>query len=479
MYRRIFLSLSLAATALCQLDLTSCSSTDLHCIENRISASHILTELPNFVTYPIQDDPFYATPANISQAKPGQILKVEHHTNVSLYDIPPGQSLSRIMYTSVDNSGQVVPATAAILWPFTPKPFRNSDKFPLVAWAHGTSGIVRQCAVSIQRNLQYDFRAVFTLASMGYAVVLADYVGLGSDQAFNYLAFKLHANDVVYSVMAAQSAFPQLSKDWVSFGHSEGGGVAWAIGERQAIRPIPGFLGTIAAAPPPFPIANTAPVGSSVFTAFLAFTISRLNGLNLTAIFNPVPLQVLQYVQSIGGCNDAGFAAFGTFTAEDIYSNTSWPLSQEAVDFARDYSVGSRPLGGPMLIIQGSADTVVIPEGSALGFKNTCASQKNNVSIEYVSVAGQDHNPSLYASQRIWLQWIEDRFNGVKIKPGCQHNNLSSPIGNVQLAERFLVEYEKPWITIYSSTFLPESLQAGHLGFVEPNTSAPTTSRSN
>lgn len=463
-------SLSLAALALAQIDL-SCVSTDLACIENRTRVDQKLTELPNFVTYPIQDDPFYATPANLSFAKPGDILKLEVQSNVTAYDIPPGQSLSRFMYASVDNFGATVPATALILWPFTSKPFNGSSSYPLVAWAHGTSGINRQCAVSNLRNLQYDFRSVFTLANMGYAVVIADYVGLGSDQFFNYLSYKLHANDVVYSVVAAQSVFAQLSANWVSFGHSEGGGVAWAVGERQAFDPVPGFLGTIAAAPPPFPISNTAPVGTSVFTAFLSLTISHLYGLNLSSIFNPVALQALQFVQTIGGCNDAGYAAFANLTADEIYSNTSWPLSQAAVDWATEYSVSGAALGGPMLIIQGSADTVVGTEGSALGFNNTCAAQGNNVSIEYVSVIGQDHNPSMYASQRLWLQWIEDRFNGVVTEPGCTLSNLTSAFANVQLPERFLVEYEKPWITIFSSTFLPESLQAEDLGFVEPGAS--------
>lgn len=466
----MFLSLllSLAATSLAQIDLTSCTATDLPCILNRTQADQALLEIPNFVTYPIQDDPFYATPNNYSSAGPGQILKIELHTNVSSYDVPPGQSISRIMYTSVDENGAIVPATAAILWPFSPKPFKDATTYPIVAWAHGTSGVARQCAVSNIRNLQYDFRSVFTLASMGYAVVIADYVGLGTDQPFNYLAYKLHANDVVYSVKAAQSAFAQLSTEWVSFGHSEGGGVAWAIGERQAVDPIPGFLGTIAAAPPPFPIGNTAPVSSSVFVAFLSLTISHLYGLNVTEIFNPIPLQALRRVISTGGCNDAGYAALATFSAEDIYSNTSWPLSQAAVNFARDYSVSGRALGGPMLIVQGESDTVVGTAGALAGLNSTCTAQGNNVSIEYVSVIGQDHNPSLYASQRVWLQWIEDRFNGLPTQSGCQSWNLSSAIGSVQLPERFTVGYTKPWVTIFSSTFLPASLQAANLGFAPP-----------
>lgn len=458
--------LSFAAASLAQVDLTDCSATDLACIENRTRVDQALIELPNFVTYPIQDDPFYATPANFSSVAPGQIVKLELYTNTTAYDIPPGQSLSRFMYASVDNFGNTVPATAAILWPFTPKSFNGSQSYPLVAWAHGTSGIDRQCAVSNLRNLQYDFRSVFTLANAGYAVVIADYVGLGSDQFFNYLAYKLHANDVVYSVAAAQSVFPQLSKSWVSFGHSEGGGVAWAIGERQAFAPIPGFLGTIAAAPPPYPISTTSSVGTSVFTAFLSFTIAHLYGLNTTAIFNPVPLQALQFVQSNGGCNDAGYAAFANFTPSELYADINWPMSAPAQAFLADYSVGGRALGGPMLILQGSADTVVGTVGSSTAFNATCAAQGSNVSIEYMSVVGQNHNPSMYASQRVWLQWIEDRFNGLATEAGCQNTSLASPFPNVQQPERFLVEFQKPWITIFSSTFLPQEDQAADLGFV-------------
>ncbi|KAK0334704.1 hypothetical protein LTR91_022820 [Friedmanniomyces endolithicus] len=468
----------LALAALCQgqIDI-SCSPSNLSCLENRTKVDQALLEIPNSVTFPIQNDAFYDTPANFTQAKPGQIVKLEPQTNVTAYDVPPGTSLSRFMYASVDEKNQTVPATGIILWPFTPKTFpynplgtAGETKYPLVAWAHGTSGVVRQCAVSNLRNLQYDFRSVFTLANLGYAVVIADYAGLGTDVPFNYLAYKLHANDVVYGVSAAQSVFPELSTDWVSFGHSEGGGVAWAIAERQAISPIPGFLGTIAAAPPPFPIATTSTVSNSVFQAFLSFTIARLYGLDLAAIFRPIPLQALQYVESIGGCNDAGYAAFATFNATDIYSNTSWPMSQPAVDFAADYSVSGKPLGGPLLIVQGSADTVVGTVGAMVGYNATCALPANaQVSVQYVSVNNQDHNPSLYASQRLWLQWIEDRFNRFPLQEGCSMVNESSarPGASVQTAERFLVEYTKPWVTIFTSTFLPSWLWKLDLGYAQ------------
>ena len=129
------------------------------------------------------------------------------------------------------------------------------------------------------------------------------------------------------------------------------------------------------------------------------------------------------------------------------------------MDFFNDYSVSGRPLGGPMLILQGSHDTVVGTAGALAGYNATCTSQGTNVSIDYVSVVGQNHNPSLYASQRVWLQWIEDRFNGVEVEQGCRMSNLTARRAEVQLPERFLVEYTKPWVTIFSETFVPEDEQ--------------------
>jgi hypothetical protein len=126
---------------------------------------------------------------------------------------------------------------------------------------------------------------------------------------------------------------------------------------------------------------------------------------------------------------------------------------QPAKDFLRDYHVSGRPLGGPMLILQGSNDTIVGTAGALAGYNATCS--LNNVSVEYVSVVGQNHNPSLYASQRVWLQWIEDRFNGVEVQEGCSMRNLTSRFGNPQLPERFLVQHEPGWVTIFSETFVP------------------------
>ncbi|KAI4109247.1 MAG: hypothetical protein L6R37_000678 [Teloschistes peruensis] len=87
-------------------------------------------------------------------------------------------------------------------------------------------------------------------------VVAPDYVGLGvektadgRDIVHQYLASPAHASDVFHAAQAAQAAFLQLTSEFVVMGHSQGGGAARAAAQRQAIRPVKGYLGSIAISP--------------------------------------------------------------------------------------------------------------------------------------------------------------------------------------------------------------------------------------
>ena len=113
---------------------------------------------------------------------------------------------------------------------------------------------------SILTPLRHTSKRFFStgkrLALQGYVVVAPDYVALGisktndgEDITLQYLANSAAANDVVYAVQAAQQAFAKLSSDFVVIGHSQGGGAAWGVAERQAVTPIKGYLGAIAVSP--------------------------------------------------------------------------------------------------------------------------------------------------------------------------------------------------------------------------------------
>ena len=114
------------------------------------------------------------------------------------------------------------------------QPQRQPDAtLPLVAWAHGTSGLHGNCRPSHLKTLSLQIDAPFPLALQVYVAVAPDYAGLGVDttadgQVFGhqYIVNPAHANDVFYAVQSAQAAFSELSLQFVMIGHSQGGGAA-------------------------------------------------------------------------------------------------------------------------------------------------------------------------------------------------------------------------------------------------------------
>ena len=80
-----------------------------------------------------------------------------------------------------------------------------------------------------------------------------DFVGLAIQKTANnqnaihqFLANPTNANNAFHAVHAARMAFPQLSQEFVIMGHSQGGGMAWEAAQRQAKRPVKGYLGIVA-----------------------------------------------------------------------------------------------------------------------------------------------------------------------------------------------------------------------------------------
>jgi hypothetical protein len=108
-------------------------------------------EKSQWATGSVYEDPFYSTEGLDASAKPGALLKVEKTTDTSLYSIPATTALSRFVYQSKTLSGSLVPVSAYVLWPSSPR--ISSDGYQVVAWVHGTSGISAENAPSHFKNL--------------------------------------------------------------------------------------------------------------------------------------------------------------------------------------------------------------------------------------------------------------------------------------------------------------------------------------
>ncbi|KAL8768741.1 MAG: hypothetical protein Q9209_005159 [Squamulea sp. 1 TL-2023] len=375
----------------------------------------------------VEDDDFYHVPSNTTDLPAGTLLKLEIFTNTSLYTLPPQTALSRIIFQSEDFNGSLVPVSAFIQWPYSPRVVANGT-YPIVAWAHGTSGAFPACAPSHFRNLANDFSAPFTLALQGYVVVAPDYAGLGVPRTADgrptihqYLASQAAANDLLYAVEAAQSAFPQLSEGFVVMGHSQGGGAAWAAAERQAKIPVAGYLGAVVISPLTNFIeilqVGFAPLGVETALAIAAAGIAlAMHGIrtvfpnfDVREILTSAGISRLDILERVQGCNSVAAALFTSETTPTIQPNV---LDNSYVNVFQDLvTVGGKNITGPMLVLQGTGDTS-IPANITTKYVNLTNEKFPDTAIDYITYEEVEHAPTLYTSQRDWLGWIERRFSG-------------------------------------------------------------------
>ena len=380
----------------------------------------------------VASDAFYSSvPVTSATAAPGTLLKVEAEGNASLYNLPPSTAISRIMFQSETFEGTRVPASAYVLWPYQPR--RQPDgTMPLVAWAHGASGICGDCAPSHLKNLYQHFDAPYPLALQGYVTVAPDYAGLGvyktaggESIVHQFLANPAHANDVFYSVQAAQAAFSQLSSDFVVMGHSQGGGAAWGAAQRQVESPVKGYLGSIALSPVTnvleLPLTDNPLV--PIIGAFMAPGIQSLfHEFQPKDIFREIGWERFQMYRQAGGCNPVAIELMTgiKLLVDDWWSN---PFVRRYVELT---STGGKRIGGPLLVIQGEADP-------NMNFTTTTSAVNKLVQafpdsqLDYVILPGVTHTPSLFASQRLWLDWIAARFAGVEVKAGYRRTQAPEP----------------------------------------------------
>ena len=85
--------------------------------------------------------------------------------------------VARLSYLTTDARGAVVPASGVVRLPDGPRP---GDGWPIISWAHGTSGLGEECGLADSEDLiRSTAPVVEALPDAGYAVVATDYIGLG------------------------------------------------------------------------------------------------------------------------------------------------------------------------------------------------------------------------------------------------------------------------------------------------------------
>ena len=403
-------------------------------------------EASTWANGPASNDPFYQVPEGASKTVPGSMLKVEKDTDTSKYLLPPATALTRFIYQSENLTGGRVPASAFILWPYSPK--SQTDGYPVVAWAHGTSGSSVNCAPSNHKTLWQHFLAPFQLVAQGYVVVGTDYAGLGVDKhesgesiVHQYMACPSHANDVVYAVQAAQKAFPELSQEFVVVGHSQGGGATWAVAQRQVDKPTSGYLGGVAISPATTLIDLPEPFLSVVGVAMSPGLASTFPDFNLADILTGDGQRSLAVVEQSGAGIASGIALLLGADGGAGLMKSNWVQNQHVQKYQAMISNGGKQIANPLLVIHGVNDDRLSSATTTAAVHKTAEAFPES-QLEYVLIPNVTHVPALQASQRLWMDWIADRFAGREVKYQVQHTELSRarPTASYQQEQNWYLE---------------------------------------
>jgi dienelactone hydrolase len=137
----------------------------------------------------------------------------------------------RVTYRTTNAHGRRARSTGTV---FIPRGTPPKGGWPVLSWAHGTSGLGDRCAPSrIGPALpQRDWRYLRRWMREGYAVVASDYAGLGTRGLPAYLHGRSTAHNVVDMVKAGRRLtadrprWQRLSRRWAVLGQSQGGGAA-------------------------------------------------------------------------------------------------------------------------------------------------------------------------------------------------------------------------------------------------------------
>ncbi|KAK4183940.1 Alpha/Beta hydrolase protein [Podospora australis] len=414
---------------------------------------------------PRQDD-FYTLPPLTNTSgplKPGVILKVQPFTDPTAYSIPPNTALSRILYTTTTYNGTVIPASGFVLWPYIPRVFSpKSKKASVVVWTHGTSGWFVDQAPSSHRGMYYANTALFELAELGYAVFAPDYAGLGISKSWDgseivhqYLTAPASAGDALYGLRAALAAFPdQLEQEnFVIFGHSQGGGVAWAAAEllsssaNQFRDLLKGYKGTIAASPTTDALA---PITRQFLLPVISSGVKSIfPDFDLSDWLTPLAVKRVNLAKEV----QAGISAFMqlvlTRPAADIIKPDFDTATPYARLFGKSANPGRKKFQGPLLVLQGTEDVYVDYNTTAETVKDTLR-RFPKLDLEFYVAQRVGHSPILHATKQYWTKWIEDRLSGKAVaKRGSVRTDIESflpdsqylKIGNSFLAWAGLPEF--------------------------------------
>jgi hypothetical protein len=200
-------------------------------------------------------DAFYTPPSPLPGRTHGDLIWARPLTGPAVAAGPavvPGAARTLlVLYRSSGSGGPAVPVSGIVS---IPKGKAPKGGWPVITYAHGSTGIADACAPSrgffYAPSRKFGFGLLTRWLKAGYALVRTDYEGLGTPGVHPYLVGTSEGPGVLDIVRAARQAEPRISRTVAIVGASQGGHAAlWAAALARRYTPELRVRGTVAFAP--------------------------------------------------------------------------------------------------------------------------------------------------------------------------------------------------------------------------------------
>jgi len=331
----------------------------------------------------------------------------------------------RILYTSTSGVDGKTPVVVSGAF-FVPKGTPPAGGWPLLAWAHGTTGIADVCAPSWNKRSERDAKYLNAWLQQGYAIVATDYQGLGTPGPHPYLQVRPEANSVLDSVRAALKAFPNVANQVVVIGQSQGGGAAFATaGIAPDYAPEVHIRGTVGTGVPYLtpallrrpanPTPQDKPEPTVAYNLYIGIMMQQGDpSLTPQQLVTERALPVLEKARTT--CVGALFREVANAGLNRPNALTPQYVTAFAAVLSRlEYT--TLHLQTPVFVGTGDQDHDVPPAGQLALVRNACA--EGSV-VEAHLYAGLDHGGTVNASLKDSVPFVRRVMAGEPVGASCQ-----------------------------------------------------------
>lgn len=411
------MTLSLRRLALLAAGITTLLTASLASSTGGISAESAEERASDFYRW---EEPLTGEPGRILRSEP---LAPE-------LSIEGAAAERRILYSSTGGiDGEPTAVSGMLFLPEGPPP---DGGWPLLAWAHGTTGLADACAPSRRGPGQAVGQYLQAWIEEGYAVVATDYEGLGTPGLHPYLAARPAAYSVLDSIRAALASGDAIADEVVIAGQSQGGGAAFASGAfAPEYAPELPIRGIIASGPPyltaDMPTASTmAPDQVDPGLAYVFYVghvaVALDPGLDAGQLFREQALYVFQEAASacIGELIDAIRAAElsqGDTLREDAMERIVQTLLPHVV-------YPTMELEEPLFIATGTEDRDVDPRAQLMLVRDACGA---GTLVRARLYAGEDHIGAWLASRPEAMSFAQAVRRGDTVEAECEPQPRPAP----------------------------------------------------